>query len=81
MKINDKIHEAIVDQIGKLIADYQEEIERAYSGPSDLTVRFAVRLSPGKGSDIDVKTKMSFTGLKVADTVSYPVSEKQMGMF
>ena len=81
MKINDKIHKAIEDQIGKLIADYQEEIEKAYCTNDKLTLRLGVTLEPGKGSDIEVKTKLSFTGFKVSDSISYPVSEKQMEMF
>ena len=83
MKIGEKVKEEIVRQVGRLLNNYQNEIDLAYLRAEDsLNVTFTANLKPAAGTSIKVTTEIKFRPEPdVKDKTSGQVDENQMNIF
>ena len=65
-QITVEVIEAIEDQIGKHLNDYQTEINNAYEKMEEVSISLSCKLAP-EGDNVQVQTNISFVESKVKD--------------
>ncbi|MBU2177675.1 MAG: hypothetical protein KJ556_21495, partial [Gammaproteobacteria bacterium] len=73
----------IVDQVRKMLNNYQREIDMAYLKAEDsLDVTFKANLKPDRGTSIKITTEIKFRPEPdIKDKTSGRVDESQMNIF
>ena len=65
-KVTIEITQAIEKQIGRHLADYQPEIDKAFETMGEVSISLSCKLIP-EGDNIQVQTSISFVESKVKD--------------
>lgn len=65
-EITTEVISAIEEQIGKHLADYQSEINKAYETMEEVSISLSCKLTP-EGDNVQVQTNISFVESKVKD--------------
>lgn len=65
-KITIEVLKEIEIQIGKHLADYQSEIDKAFETMGEVSISLSCKLIP-EGNNIQVQTSISFVESKVKD--------------